>query len=129
MVELLAIMAYQSHMPNRKTFDQREKVDHSGHPLTHQQPSDLKADIQDPKDEVATAPDTGELPERPIANRRLDRRHPGTPERIDPAGSNTGHMTEAPKKHDKPDDPNYAGGEDEHPGSANPDAKKTPSSQ
>jgi hypothetical protein len=39
-------------MPNRKTFDEREKVDHSSHPLTHRQPSDLKADIQDPEDKV-----------------------------------------------------------------------------
>jgi hypothetical protein len=40
-------------MPNRKTFDDREKYDHSGHPLGHRQPSDLQADIQDKEDEVA----------------------------------------------------------------------------
>jgi hypothetical protein len=91
-VERLAIVAYESDMPNRKTFDEREKVDHSSHPLMHRQPSDLKADIQDPKDEVATAPSTGELPQRQI---------------------------------DKPDNPNYAGGEDEHRGSHKPSAKKT----
>lgn len=39
-------------MPNRKTFDEREKVDHSSHPLMQRQPSDLKADIQDPDDRV-----------------------------------------------------------------------------
>jgi hypothetical protein len=91
MVELLAIVAYESRMPNRKTFDEREKVDHSSHPLMHRQPSDLKADIPDPKDEVATAPGIGELPERQISKRRLRPQHERTLERIDPAGSNTGN--------------------------------------
>jgi hypothetical protein len=39
-------------MPNRKTFDEREKYDHSSHPLGQRQPSDLKADIQDKDDQV-----------------------------------------------------------------------------
>jgi hypothetical protein len=34
-------------------------------------------------------------------------------------------MTEARKKHDKPDDPNYAGGEDESPGSGAASAEQT----
>jgi hypothetical protein len=34
-------------------------------------------------------------------------------------------MTEAGEKHDKPDDPNYAGGEDENRGSHKPSAEKT----
>ena len=44
-------------MPNRKTFDEREKVDHSSHPLMDRQPSDLKADIQDPDDRVVKVAD------------------------------------------------------------------------
>lgn len=58
-------------MPNRKTFDEREKVDHSSHPLMHRQPSDLKADIQDPNDKVVIAPGTGQPSERQISKRRL----------------------------------------------------------
>jgi len=42
-------------MPNRKTFDEREKVDHSSHPLEHRQPSDLQPDIQDSRDKVVKA--------------------------------------------------------------------------
>jgi hypothetical protein len=37
-------------MPNRKTFDAGEKYDHSSHPVTHGQPSDLKPDIKDDAD-------------------------------------------------------------------------------
>jgi hypothetical protein len=58
-------------MPNRKTFDEREKVDHSSHPLMHRQPSDLKADIQDPNDKVVIAPGTGQPSERQISKLRL----------------------------------------------------------
>jgi hypothetical protein len=57
-------------MPNRKTFDEREKVDHSSHPLMHRQPSDLKADIQDPNDKAVIAPGAGESSERHIAKQR-----------------------------------------------------------
>jgi hypothetical protein len=32
-------------MPNRKTFDEKEKYDHSGHPLAHRQAGDLKPDV------------------------------------------------------------------------------------
>jgi hypothetical protein len=39
-------------MPNRKTFDEREKYDHSSHPTRQQQPSDLQADILDKEDKV-----------------------------------------------------------------------------
>lgn len=45
-------------MPNRKTFDEREKYDHSSHPVRERQPSDLKADIQDKGDKVVTPADT-----------------------------------------------------------------------
>ena len=44
-------------MPNRKTFDEREKYDHSSHPLGQRQPSDLKADIQDEDDQVVNVTD------------------------------------------------------------------------
>jgi hypothetical protein len=57
-------------MPNRKTFDEREKVDHSSHPLMHRQPSDLKADIQDPNDKVVIAQGTGQPSQRQISKRR-----------------------------------------------------------
>jgi hypothetical protein len=53
---------YIFSMPNRKTFDEREKYDHSSHPLGERQPSDLKADIQDKDDKVVkvTPADRGE---------------------------------------------------------------------
>jgi hypothetical protein len=35
------------------------------------------------------------------------------------------HVTEVREKHDKPDDPNYAGGEDENRGSHKPSTEKT----
>jgi hypothetical protein len=60
-------------MPNRKTFDQRDKVDHSSHPLMHRQPSDLKADIQDPEDKVASS-GAEHSSERQIAERRPEPR-------------------------------------------------------
>lgn len=44
-------------MPNRKTFDERKKYDHSSHPLRERQPSDLKSDIQDKEDKVVKATD------------------------------------------------------------------------
>jgi hypothetical protein len=44
-------------MPNRKTFDEREKYDHSGHPLRERQPSDLQADIQNEEDRVVKVTD------------------------------------------------------------------------
>jgi hypothetical protein len=61
-------------MPNRKTFDPRDKVDHSSHPLTHRQPSDLKADIQDPKDKVVN-PEIEESSPHPIAKQRTKPRN------------------------------------------------------
>jgi hypothetical protein len=51
-LESALLSTYIFCMPNRKTFDEREKVDHSGHPLGQRQPSDLKADIQDEDDQV-----------------------------------------------------------------------------
>ena len=32
-------------MPNRKTFDEKEKYDHSGHPIADRQAGDLKPDV------------------------------------------------------------------------------------
>ena len=32
-------------MPNRKTFDERERYDHSGRPLGHRQANDLKPGV------------------------------------------------------------------------------------
>jgi hypothetical protein len=58
-------------MPNRKTYDEREKVDHSSHPLMHRQPSDLKADIQDPKDRVVKVEDKPKGSERTLQKKRL----------------------------------------------------------
>jgi hypothetical protein len=37
-------------MPNRKTFDEREKYDHSGRPLDSRLPGDLQPDIADAAD-------------------------------------------------------------------------------
>jgi len=37
-------------MPNRKTFDEREKYDHSGRPLTHPQKNDLRPDVSEEAD-------------------------------------------------------------------------------
>jgi hypothetical protein len=37
-------------MPNRKTFDEREKYDHSGRPLTHRQKNDLRPDVSEESD-------------------------------------------------------------------------------
>ena len=51
-------------MPNRKTFDEREKVDQSSHPLEHRQPSDLQPDIQDSRDKVV----------KPLSPKQSDRR-------------------------------------------------------
>jgi hypothetical protein len=34
-------------MPNRKTFDPRERYDHSGRPLEHAKKNDLKPDISE----------------------------------------------------------------------------------
>src|SRR5277367_6533557 len=49
-------------MPNRKTFDEREKYDHSAHPVGNRQPSDLQPDIQDKDDKVVkkTSADSAE---------------------------------------------------------------------
>ncbi|HLW23104.1 MAG TPA: hypothetical protein VKT22_01940 [Steroidobacteraceae bacterium] len=37
-------------MPNRKAFDERDKYDHSTHPVGHRQPSDLAPDVEHPGD-------------------------------------------------------------------------------
>jgi hypothetical protein len=34
-------------MPNRKTFDPRERYDHSGRPVEHAKKNDLKPDISE----------------------------------------------------------------------------------
>ena len=46
LMAMLCASFYLGAMPNRKTFDEREKYDHSGHPVRKRQPSDLKADIE-----------------------------------------------------------------------------------
>jgi hypothetical protein len=37
-------------MPNRKTFDEREKYDHSGRSLEHRQRNDLQPDVSEEGD-------------------------------------------------------------------------------
>jgi hypothetical protein len=37
-------------MPDRKTWDERERYDHSGHPIGQSQPSDLNPAVQQPGD-------------------------------------------------------------------------------
>src|ERR1700734_3757755 len=46
-VESPAASRYRHPMPNRKTFDPREKYDHSGRPVEHAQRNDLKPDISE----------------------------------------------------------------------------------
>jgi hypothetical protein len=58
-------------MPNRKTFDEREKYDHSGHPVGHRQPSDLQADIRDREDKVVKVTDSA----KPSEGRTIKRRN------------------------------------------------------
>jgi hypothetical protein len=70
-------------MPNRKTFNEREKVDHSSHPLMHRQPSDLKADIQDPNDKVVIPQGTGEPSGRQILKPRPRPATQRVPEHVD----------------------------------------------
>ena len=44
-VEAGADTRYGRGMPNRKTFDPRDKYDHSSRPLGHAQKNDLQADV------------------------------------------------------------------------------------
>ena len=46
-METRAASRYGRLMPNRKTFDPRDKYDHSGRPLEHAQKNDLKPDISE----------------------------------------------------------------------------------
>jgi hypothetical protein len=46
-VETEAASRYRRPMPNRKTFDPREKYDHSSRPVEHAQKNDLKADVSE----------------------------------------------------------------------------------
>jgi len=46
-VERCCATRYRRCMPNRKTFDPREKYDHSGRPLEHAKKNDLKPDISE----------------------------------------------------------------------------------
>ena len=41
-------------MPNRKTFDERERYDHSGRPLGHRQANDLKPDVSEEEEPKGT---------------------------------------------------------------------------
>jgi hypothetical protein len=72
-------------MPNRKTFDDHEKMDHSSHPPQHRQPSDLKADIQDPEDLMVTPPGIGEPSGRQISKQRPGPQYERMPECLDRA--------------------------------------------
>ncbi len=51
-------------MPNRKTFDEREKYDHSGRPLDHREKNDLQAELNESAGSSGGAP-----PARPAASR------------------------------------------------------------
>jgi hypothetical protein len=58
-------------MPNRKTFDEREKYDHSGRPLDHRQENDLQADVNETSDthRAASHPRAPAGRSRPVAGR------------------------------------------------------------
>jgi hypothetical protein len=62
---------YRRRMPNRKTFDPREKYDHSGRPVEHAQANDLKADISE---EASAPPARAGVPIRPIRRTSTQRR-------------------------------------------------------
>jgi hypothetical protein len=55
-VERCAPARYRRVMPNRKTFDPREKYDHSGRPLEHAQKNDLQPDIREDASTAKQAP-------------------------------------------------------------------------
>jgi hypothetical protein len=46
-VETRRASRYRRGMPDRKTFDPREKYDHSGRPLEHAKKNDLQPDISE----------------------------------------------------------------------------------
>ena len=54
-------------MPNRKTFDEREKYDHSGRPLDRRQKNDLKADVSEESDTTQRDLTPGSRPAGPRA--------------------------------------------------------------
>jgi len=63
-------------MPNRKTFDPREKYDHSGRPVEHAQKNDLKPDVSEEASREDTPGvasrsrrETGNRAEKPPAGR------------------------------------------------------------
>jgi hypothetical protein len=58
-------------MPNRKTFDEREKYDHSGRPLDHRQENDLQADVNETPDarRGSSTARTSARRSRPVAGR------------------------------------------------------------
>jgi hypothetical protein len=57
-----------AHMPNRKSFDEREKYDHSGHSARKKEPGDLKS----PADRGPATTDTNTVKNgaRPGARRK-----------------------------------------------------------
>lgn len=59
-MERRAGSGYGRSMPNRKTFDVREKYDHSGRSVQHAKKNDLKPDIS----EEGPAPGDGDSPVR-----------------------------------------------------------------
>jgi hypothetical protein len=69
-VERPAPSRYRRPMPNRKTFDPRERYDHSGRPVEHAERNDLKPDVSE-------RPDTVQKGARPPAPRRTGKPRAG----------------------------------------------------
>jgi hypothetical protein len=67
-VETPAGYRYRRPMPNRKTFDPRERYDHSGRPVEHAQRNDLKPDIsEEGADRPRKTVDPVKPPDKPAA--------------------------------------------------------------
>jgi hypothetical protein len=71
-VEARADTRYGQRMPNRKTFDPRDKYDHSSRPLGHAQKNDLQADVIDEgsRSERGSSSGHGDPPPRRADSRR-----------------------------------------------------------
>jgi len=75
-------------MPNRKTFDEREKYDHSGHPVGEPQPSDLAPDVPQSGDRRVEGDAVSGAEPDPARAREHARR--GEPVREQPAAADAG---------------------------------------